>query len=226
MMVFERNRLRLVRVPVLAAVAGLALTLGGCGTSHRPAAGVAAAGDAPSSSGLHGTELTSPLPAPDIKLTDDEGRPFDLATSTTKPLTLVFFGYTHCHDDCPTTMADIAIALRKLTPAQQQQISVVFVTADPWRDTGPVLHQWLGQFSPSFLGVTGLYTGIQGAAKAVGVDVEKPSSFKGDYDVVHGNSLLVFRPDHRVHVVYVAGVAATHLPDDLATDLPKLLHTS
>src|SRR4029077_7648555 len=77
-------------------------------------------------------------------------------------------------------------------------------------------------FNLAFIGLTGGYAKIQAAARSLGVDVEKPKTTTGNYEVTHGNNLLVFRPDHQARVVYVAGVSNTHLADDLATDLPKL----
>jgi protein SCO1/2 len=218
------SRRQITGVFLAGALAATLTAVGGCGSSNTPAASpVKVIGDS-ATSGLHGDELATPLHAPDVALTDTSGKPFNLATATTSPLTLVFFGYTHCPDDCPTTMADVAAGLHKLPPAQQKQIKVVFITTDPWRDTSQRLRQWLNNFDHAFIGLTGQYAKIQSAARSLGVDAEKPKTMTGNYEVTHGNNLLVFRPDHQARVVYVAGVSNTHLSDDLAVDLPKLLH--
>ena len=127
----------------LAAVAAvvLGLTLAACSKS--------------SANTFAGAVLHQPYHAPATELTDTDGRPFSLANSTDKRLTLVFFGYTHCPDECPTTMATLASAMLQLDDADRNNVQVVFVTTDPARDTGPVIRQWLDHFSSSFVGVTG-----------------------------------------------------------------------
>jgi protein SCO1/2 len=117
---------------------------------------------------LHGTRLTTPFREPDLTLTGTSGRPVNLIKATEGKLTLVYFGYTHCPDVCPTTMADLAGALRLLTPAQREKIAVVFVTSDPWRDTPKVIKSWLASFNPGFIGLTGDYAKIQTAASRWG----------------------------------------------------------
>jgi protein SCO1/2 len=168
---------------------------------------------------LHGTRITTPLREPDLTLTGTSGRPVNLIKTTAGRLTLVYFGYTHCPDVCPTTMADLAAALRKLPPAQRARIAVVFITTDPWRDTPKVIKSWLASFDSSFIGLTGDYAKIQAAAKPLGIPLERPSSTTGDYEVTHGAEVLPFGTDHRAHFIYTAGVSAA----DWAADLPKLL---
>jgi SCO1/SenC len=102
-----------------------------------------------------GTVLHVPYHAPATELTDTAGKPFSLADSTDKRLTLVFFGYTHCPDECPTTMSTLASAMLQLDDSDRQDVQVVFVTTDPARDTGPVIRRWLDHFSSSFVGVAG-----------------------------------------------------------------------
>jgi protein SCO1/2 len=192
----------------------LAVMVTACGRDHTPP--VQVLGAAPD---LHGTKLTTPFREPDLTLTGTSGRPVNLIKATRGRLTLVYFGYTHCADVCPTTMADLAGALRLLTPAQRSQIAVVFITSDPWRDTPKVIKSWLASFNPTFIGLTGDYAKIQAAAKALGIALEKPSSTAGEYQVTHGAEVLPFGTDHLAHVVYTAGVSSR----DYATDLPKLL---
>ena len=143
----------------------------------------------------------------------------NLKKATDGKLTLVYFGYTHCPDVCPTTMADLAAALRRLPPAQRSRIAVVFVTTDPWRDTPKVIKSWLAAFDPSFIGLTGDYAKIQTAAKSLGIPLERPKSTTGDYDVTHGAEVLPFGTDQLAHLVYTAGVSS----QGWAADLPKLL---
>ena len=204
---------------------GRTLTLGCLLTALLAGCGGAAADhsspvkiSAPTSD-LHGTTVDTPFQEPDLTLTGTSGRPVNLMKSTKGRLTLVYFGYTHCPDVCPTTMADLAGALRLLTSAQRKRIAVVFITTDPSRDTPKVIKSWLAAFDPSFIGLTGDYAKIQAAAKSLGIALERPGSMSGDYQVTHGAEVLPFGTDHQAHVIYTAGVSSR----DYAADLPKLL---
>jgi protein SCO1/2 len=199
---------------ILMLVCLLAVVLTACGSDHTPP--VQVLGPTPD---LHGTRLDTPFHEPDLTLTGTSGRPVNLIKATQGRLTLVYFGYTHCPDVCPTTMADLAGALRLLTPAQRDKIAVVFVTSDPWRDIPKVIRSWLASFNPSFIGLTGDYAKIQAAARSLGIALEKPSSTAGEYQVTHGAEVLPFGTDHLARVVYTAGVSSS----DYAADLPKLL---
>jgi protein SCO1/2 len=91
--------------------------------------------------------------APDFTLTDQGGRPFHLSDLRGHPLAL-FFGYTHCPDVCPTTLAALARAKRKLGAAGAG-FDVVFVTVDPQRDTRAIVGRYVRLFDPSFIGLSG-----------------------------------------------------------------------
>ncbi len=90
--------------------------------------------DADAEEGYHGAVLEQQYVAPDIPLTDTDGAPYSLAADTDKPLTLVFFGYTHCPDICQVVMANLASAMTRLDERDREQVEVVFVTTDPARD--------------------------------------------------------------------------------------------
>lgn len=97
-------------------------------------------------------------PAPDFQLRDQYGKDFNLASYRGRAVVL-FFGYTHCPDICPTTLANIAAAMRRLGPTAPEKIQVAFVTDDPARDTPHTLGRFTSLFDPSFLGLSG--TGAQ-----------------------------------------------------------------
>jgi protein SCO1 len=103
----------------------------------------------------HGGLVTPPLPKPKFTLTDTSGAPFDFWSQTQKYVTLLFFGYTYCPDECPLQMANIASSLQELSPEVREQVKVVFVTTDPARDSAPKLRAWLDQFDRRFIGLTG-----------------------------------------------------------------------
>ncbi|MBL7620713.1 SCO family protein [Frankia sp. AgB1.8] len=222
---FSRTRPGVVAVrrPTVAllvlAVVGVVLAGCGSGTSSS-ASGSGWVVDSPSnSSGLRGTELGAPVAKPDLVLTDTTGKPYDLKAATAGRLTLLYFGYTHCPDVCPTTMADLGVALHQLPAAVQQRTAVVFVTSDPARDTPAVLKTWLANFDTTFVGLTGDLKTIDTAANAVGVPLEPPvRQSDGTYTVQHGAQVLAFEPDGKARMVYLAGTPVA----DYVHDLPLL----
>ena len=104
-------------------------------TGCTPAATPILAGRDPDPAGyLGGTSLPDPYAMPDVSLTDTAGQSYNLVSSPSKPVTLLFFGYTNCPDVCIAVLSDIALALQRMEPADRDQIQVVFVTTDPARD--------------------------------------------------------------------------------------------
>ncbi len=81
------------------------------------------------------------------QLTDTDGQPYSLVDDDTKPLTLVFFGYTHCPDICPMVLSNLASALTRLDDDDKSNVQVVFVTTDPSRDTPEVLRHYLDRYN-------------------------------------------------------------------------------
>jgi len=179
--------------------------------------GVALTGCSKSSADtFSGAVLHAPYHVPATELTDTDGQPYSLAADTTKRLTLLFFGYTHCPDECPTTMATLASALLQLDDGDRDNIEVVFVTTDPARDTGPVVREWLDHFDPTFVGVTGSLGAITKAAVQVGVPVEKGRRLpSGGYDVPHGTQVLAVDGKNTVPVVWSLGTTATEFAHDI-----------
>ncbi|GAA2628631.1 SCO family protein [Actinomadura fulvescens] len=205
---------RLRRAVALGLFVPALLTSCGNGTEPQAAPAETAAPD-----GVRRIELPRPLPQPDLTLTGVSGRPVNLAEATKGKVALVFFGYTNCPDVCPTTMADVAAALRKMPPGERSRIAVVFVSSDPWRDTPKAIKSWLAAFDRSFIGMTGDFTKIQAAARTLGIGLERPEVREGDYEVTHGGQLVVFGTDRRASVIYPSGVSSR----ELAADLPRLL---
>lgn len=187
-------------------------TAGSSGHAHSSApAVVEGAGDT-----YAGIDLTEPYRRPTFTLTDTAGAPFDFGRATAGRPTLLFFGYTRCPDVCPTTMADIAVALRGLDKALVQQLQVVFVTTDPAYDTPAVLGEYLGRFDADlprrFIGLTGDQTAIDQAQLATGVPLAE------DNGKTHSSLLLLYGPDDQAHVAFDAGNTAR----DIAADLRRV----
>ncbi|MFI9103879.1 SCO family protein [Streptomyces fildesensis] len=201
----------------LAAVAALAGCGSSSGDSKEPLAVVSGAASKP------GTLLDDPFSKPRLTLTDTHGKPYDLVKETAGRPVLLFFGYTHCPDVCPTTMSDLAIAKSRLSKPDQEKLRVVFVSTDPARDTPQRLGSWLAAQDKDFIGLTGDFGTIQKAAKSVGVGIEKPVTEKdGSITVTHGAEVLAFWPkDDKGHVLYMSGTTS----DEFAADLPKLIRS-
>jgi protein SCO1/2 len=109
---------------------------------------------------------------------------------------LVYFGYSHCADQCPTALSVIVEALDEIGPAAQH-IQLLFVTVDPERDRGPALREFVASFDKRFVGLTGTPEQIAAAAQALGVTYEKVLAAGDDYVIDHSTTLSVIGPDRR-----------------------------
>ena len=93
---------------------------------------------------------------------------------------------------------------------------MVFVSTDPKRDTPSVLHTWLGQYDPAFIGLTGSFATIQKAAAALAIDIEPPVAQPGGgYTVTHGAEVIAFDTKGRGDIVYTAGATVAQFQHDL-----------
>ncbi len=155
---------------------------------------------------------------PEFVLTDDNGHRYDFDQQTKGRLTLLYFGYTHCPDVCPITMATLAGALSNLP---NTAVTVVFVTTDPARDTPAVLNDWLGGINPDFVGLTGTPAQLAAAQQAAGVSIAIPSTpdKNGNYTVGHAASVLAYTPDGRQHLSY----PYPETQADWVHDIPQIL---
>ena len=164
--------------------------------------------------------VTPPLPKPRFTLTDTSGAPFDFWLKTQGIVTLLFFGYTHCPDECPLHVENIKMGLEKMPTALREQVRLVFVTTDPARDSPKSLRAWLDQFDKRFVGLTGSEAAVEAAQRATGVPVAKKAvRAGGDYTVGHANFVLAYTKDNLAHVIYPGGVTQ----QDWAHDLPYLV---
>lgn len=168
-----------------------------------------------------GGMVTPPLPKPKFTLTDTSGAPYDLWSRTQGYVTLLFFGYTHCPDECPLHMVNVASALQKVSTGVAEQIKVVFVTTDPARDSAKVLRSWLDNFDQRFIGLTGSEVAIEAAERAAAISpTTKAVPASGDYEVVHAAFVFAYSKDNLAHLIYPAGMTE----EDWAHDLPHLVN--
>jgi len=164
--------------------------------------------------------VTPPLQKPRFTLTDTSGAPFDFWSRTQGYVTLLFFGYARCPDQCPLHMEHIAMGLKRLPPGLDDQVKLVFVTTDPVRDTPKALRSWLDRFDRRFIGLRGSEAAIEMAQRATGVPPARKTVRAGeDYAVGHANFVLAYTKDNLAHVIYPGGVTQ----GDWAHDLPQLV---
>lgn len=173
----------------LLLAVGLLLAVSGCTAPAQHPEGYTADAEGY----LGGSSLPQPYAMPDVTLTDTAGQPYNLTTSPSRPVTLMFFGYSRCPDVCNTVLADLATALQRLGPGERDHIQVIFVTTDPARDEPPVIRRYLDGFDPSFVGLTGSLTTIRQAAEQVGVDIQGMKKLpSGGYEVGHSTQVIGF----------------------------------
>jgi protein SCO1/2 len=170
--------------------------------------------------------VTGRAPAP-IAGISAVGGPFKLVDQNAKPITdqdlkghpfLVFFGFTHCPDVCPTTLFEVSEIFRKLGP-QEKRVRALFVTVDPERDTPAVLKDYLSSFDPRVIGVTGDLAAIQAVEKAYRAYAKKVPLDGGNYTMDHSALVYLMDKDGR----FVAPFNIKRRPEDAAADLKRYL---
>ncbi len=172
----------------------------------------------PPKSAFHGVDVTGMEFAADFRLNDHNGRERSLADFRGKAVAL-FFGYTHCPDVCPTTLSDMAQAM-KLLGTDADRVQVLFVTVDPKRDTPELLRQYVPAFHPSFLGLYGDAAATAKVTKDFKIYAqERPGKTPESYTVDHSAQTLVFDPQGRLRLLFAYGAGG----EKIAADLKVLL---
>ena len=165
------------------------------------------------------TDITGADYGKALELTDHTGKPRRLEDFRGKAVVL-FFGFTQCPDICPTTLVDVANALKQLG-ADADRVQVLFVTVDPERDTKEVLGKYVTAFDPRFLGLYGDADATKRAAREFKIYYEKRKS--GDsYSVDHSGQSYIIDPQGRLRLL----VRPDRIAEALAADLRTLLHSS
>ena len=162
--------------------------------------------------GAAGTLLPSAIGGP-FQLVDQNGKAFTDADLKGK-WHLVFFGYTHCPDTCPTTLNNLALALDRLGP-KRDQVGVVFITVDPERDTPETLKSYVASFDTPVAALTGTPEQVGQAAKAYRAYSAKRPRSDGNYDMDHSAVIYVMDPQGRF--------TATFTPDSTAEAMAQRL---
>jgi protein SCO1/2 len=170
--------------------------------------------------------VTGRAPVP-VALPSAIGGPFKLVDQNAKPITeqdlkgqpfLVFFGFTHCPDICPTTLFEVSEILRALGP-QAKDVRALFVTVDPERDTPAVLKDYLSSFDPRVVGVTGDAAAIAAVEKSYRVYAKKVPLDGGSYTMDHTALVYLMDKDGR----FVTPFNIKRRPEEAAADLKRYL---
>ena len=208
----------LLAVGVLA-VGVLAACGGGSGDGgDGPAFEVEGAGEVV----YRGARVTPPLPKPAFTLTDTAGEPFDILAETEGALTLVYLGYTHCPDICPTHMLDLAKTLEAMDPALAEGVRVLFITTDPDRDGPAEMRRWLDLWDSRFVGLIPDAETLAALLDSLGMaPIVKTDLGDGRYSVNHASYLIAYTPDDLGHIVY-PWLEGGGLREIMAHDLPLL----
>jgi protein SCO1 len=157
------------------------------------------------------------------------GGPFTLQSDAGKIVTasdfrgkymLVYFGYTYCPDVCPTALNAITAALHRLGP-KAKDLTPIFITVDPRRDTPQVMRRYTAAFSPDLIGLTGTPDEIAKVATEYRVYYAKhiTGPEPGDYSMDHSSIIYLMGPDGK----FIAPIPADRSPAEMAADISKLM---
>lgn len=187
---------------LVAAIALAASTLAGCAKETQ----------------LHGVMIDPPRDVASFQFTLPSGAVYNTAPEADRPM-VVFFGYTHCPDVCPTTLADWKRAKQKLGRSADR-VRFLFVTIDPERDTALLADKYAKQFDNAFVGVSGNTTTTSGILAAFGASAARESG--GDslrYLVSHSAQAFLVNAKGQLIAMYPFGIGWQALADDLESIL-------
>ena len=190
----------------LAILFAVGLALAGCGEKTAPPPA------------FNNTDITGLEYAQDFSLKDFNGKLRTMADFKGKAV-IVFFGYTQCPDVCPTTMNDLAQAMKQIGPLADK-VQVLFITVDPERDTPQLLSKYVPAFDARFLGLSGDAAATEKVAKDFKVFYQKvPGKEPGSYSMDHSAGLYIYDPQGRIRLFARSGQG----PDPIVHDLKILL---
>lgn len=187
---------------------GLTLVLSGCNKSEAP---------------WHGENITGVMPNLAFQLTDENGQTVTAQNFLGK-VTLLYFGYTHCPDVCPTTLSTLAHALKAMDSKKADEVRVLFVSVDPKRDTPELLKSYTNAFAPQVIGLTGDPQQLDALSKRyrVSYGYGKPDQ-NGNYEVYHSSAIFVFDGTGKIRLLSKDSNGSANIAQDL-TRLVDELH--
>ena len=169
-------------------------------------------------------------PPPGLSIADlSIGGPFTLQAANGRTVTdrdfrgrymLIYFGYTHCPDECPTTLAQMAVAIDKLGPVAGE-LRPLFITIDPHRDPPASVGRYAAQFSPGLIGLSGSQAQIDSVAHEYGVMAQRQRTGPGpdDYEMSHTSILYLMDKAGR----FLAPIPASAPGTEIAADITRAI---
>ena len=148
-------------------------------------------------------KLERPRILDDFQLIADSGNSFHTSQLAGR-WTLVFFGFTHCPDVCPTTLATLNSFYQTLDEDTRKDTDVLLVSVDPQRDEPEKLHDYVRYFNPEFAGVTGEFLNLKRFANQLNVPFNKVPLEDGSYTVDHGSQVVLINPRGHYHGFFKA----------------------
>jgi protein SCO1/2 len=171
---------------------------------------------------LHAMVLPQSRALPQFSLLDQNGAKFD-NESLRDQWSLLFFGFTHCPDICPTTLQQLAIARnRVLDEGESTFPNIILISVDPERDTPEVLAEYIGHFGNGMTGVTGSLTELRTLTSALGIFFEKSVGENGNYSVDHSAVVIVINENAEFHALF----SAPHTIDHFVEDMPLITEST
>lgn len=148
-------------------------------------------------------KLERPRILDNFELLGDSGKVFN-TSDLTGHWTLVFFGFTHCPDVCPTTLSTLNSFYQTLDEQTRADTDILLVSVDPKRDTPQQLHDYVRYFNPQFRGATGEFLNIKRFANQLNVPFNKVPLANGEYTVDHGSQVVLINPRGDYHGFFKA----------------------
>lgn len=164
------------------------------------------------------TDISGHMPDLSFRLTNDLGKTATAADYRGK-VTLLYFGYTHCPDVCPLTLAHLHVVMQQLGKVAEG-VRILFVSVDPTRDTPAALHDYVTAFDPHVVGLTGPPADIEALSKRYrAAFTREPGKADGSYDVSHSSGIYVFDGNGKARLL----ATPTDSQDRMVHDLHLLL---
>lgn len=164
------------------------------------------------------TNVSGHMPDLDFHLVDDQGKNVSGQDYRGK-VVLLYFGYTHCPDVCPLTLAQLHVVMQRLGPLADGA-RILFVSVDPARDTPEVMHAYVNAFDPRAIGLSGSPREIEALSKRYrSAFTREPDRADGQYEVSHSSAIYVFDANGKARLL----ATPNNSQDDMVHDLHLLL---
>ncbi|HMB38750.1 MAG TPA: SCO family protein [Wenzhouxiangellaceae bacterium] len=165
--------------------------------------------------GWNGKNITGLMPELEFRLTDENGNRVSEDVFAGRPVAM-YFGFTHCPDICPTTLARLAAATRRLPEPISQDLQLAFVSVDPARDGPEQLDKYTGAFSDRMLGLTGTQKQLQALTRRYRITYgyDEPDA-NGDYEVSHSSAIFVFDAELEPRLMLLDSLEVPQMAEDL-----------